>query len=77
MEAYLAAGWDRFGTIVGDLTSDMVDGIGELEADENLNNLDDLNDQKVPTYDLMGRRVSDLKPGNIYIRNGKKFMLSK
>ena len=77
VEAYLAAGWDRFGTIVGDLTSDMVDGIEELEADENLNNLDDLNDQKVPTYDLMGRRVSDLKPGNIYIRNGKKFMLSK
>jgi len=77
VEAYVEAGWERFGTIVGDLTEDMASGIEELEADENLNNLDDLNNQKVPTYDLMGRRVSDLKPGNIYIRNGKKFMLSK
>ena len=27
------------------------------------------------TYDLMGRRVTELKPGTIYIRGGKKFMI--
>ena len=26
-------------------------------------------------YDLMGRRVTDLKPGSIYIRDGKKVMV--
>ena len=27
VDAYLAAGWDRFGTIVGDLSDDIIDGI--------------------------------------------------
>lgn len=27
------------------------------------------------TYDLMGRRITTMQPGNIYIRNGKKFII--
>ena len=65
---YQASKWASFGTIVGDLTDDMIDGIEELEA------LEDLEDQDIATYDLLGRKVANLKPGTIYIRNGKKFM---
>ena len=28
-----------------------------------------------PTYDLFGRRATTLKPGTIYLRGGKKFMV--
>lgn len=74
VDAYVAANWERFGTIVGDLTDEMVDGIEEIEATDD--------EQQIIVnegafYDLMGRKVSSLRPGNIYIRNGKKFMLSK
>ena len=69
VDAYMAANWDRFGTIVGDLTDEMVDGINEVENEE----LEVKNEQAV--YDLMGRRVTDLKPGTIYIKNGRKFIV--
>ena len=65
---YQSSRWASFGTIVGDLTDDMIDGIEELEASE------DLEGQNIATYDLMGRKVTNLKPGIIYIRNGKKFL---
>ena len=74
VDKYIAANWERFGTIVGDLTDEMVDGIEDINDSNDLN---DLKDFDADTYDLMGRRVVDLKPGNIYIRNGKKFMLNK
>lgn len=74
VNAYVEANWERFGTIVGDLTDEMVDGIKEIsecpgcpEGSESSANI----------YDLMGRRVTSLQPGNIYIRNGKKFVLGK
>ena len=74
VEAYKAANWERFGTIVGDLTEDMIDGIEDLMDSDDLYNFRESN---VETYDLMGRKVTSLQPGTIYIRNGKKFMFRK
>ena len=75
VDAYEAANWERFGTIVGDLTDDMVDGIKSIENEQ----LSTLNSQlSIPNdavYDLMGRRVTTLQPGTIYIMGGKKFMM--
>ena len=31
-------------------------------------------DMNAPVFDILGRRVSELTPGQIYIRNGRKFM---
>ena len=74
VDAYVAANWERFGTIVGDLTDDMVDGIEEIQ--ESLEN-SETTEFSNNIYDLMGRKVSEMKPGTIYIRNGKKFMFNK
>ncbi len=76
LSAYKDKGWDQYGTLVGDLTDEMADGIEAIEADQ------DTNDAQTSvfgdaTYDLMGRRVTELKPGGIYIRGGKKFMMTK
>ena len=68
LEKYQASRWASFGTIVGDLTDEMIDGIDEVQESE------DLEGQHIPTYDLMGRKVTTLKPGTIYIRNGRKFL---
>ena len=72
LEAYKAANWERFGTLVGDLTDEMVDGIEDLK---DFNDLKDSKDINADTYDLFGRRVTTLQPNTIYIRNGKKFMV--
>lgn len=69
LSQYQASAWAEYGTIVGDLTDDIVDGVEEVEEFDNHENLSDA------TYDLMGRRVTDLRPGTIYIRNGKKFII--
>jgi hypothetical protein len=74
LEAYQAANWERFGTLVGDLTDEMVDGIQAIGEEQ-----EDMANGQWPmangsTYDLFGRKVTDPKPGNIYIRGGKKFM---
>ena len=74
LEAYLASDWARFGTIVGDLSDDVIDGIEEIEDIKDSKGLNDLN---VATFDLFGRRVSSLRPGTIYLRNGKKFIFGK
>ena len=68
LSKYQASDWANYGTIVGDLTDEIILGIEELE------DLKDHTDSSVATYDLMGRRVTNLKPRTIYIRNGKKFM---
>ena len=72
VEAYLNSRWATFGTIVGDLTDDMIDGIEELsecpDYSEHSESLD-------ATFDLLGRRVTNPQSGSIYIRNGKKFMM--
>ena len=74
VDKYKAANWERFGTIVGDLTDDMIDGIEAIHEEEMVNGQWSMSNE---TYDLMGRKVTDLKPGTIYIRGGKKFMLPK
>jgi hypothetical protein len=66
---YQASGWAEYGTIVGDLDDDFVDGINEVKNEK----VKVKNDDGV--YDLMGRKVTDLKPGTIYIKNGKKYMI--
>ena len=80
LAAYQAANWERFGTLVGDLTDEMADGIEDIMESKDLMNSDELNDFKgfnADVYDLFGRKVTDLKPGNIYIRGGKKFVFGK
>ena len=72
VEKYKAANWERFGTIVGDLTDEMVDGI-EAVQEETLPQRG--SEEGADTFDLMGRKVTNLQPGSIYIRNGKKFMV--
>ena len=74
LDAYKAANWERFGTLVGDLTDEMVDGIQAIEEEQEARSKEQENS---PVYDLFGRKVTDMKPGTIYIRNGKKFMFSK
>ena len=69
LEKYKKAGWDRFGTLVGDL-EDFIDGIENVIVNDNVN----LNLNNGEVYDLMGRKVTNLQPGTIYIKNGKKFM---
>lgn len=70
LEAYQNSKWAEYGTIVGDLTDEIFDAIEEID-DEQL--IKDNGDDAI--YDLMGRRVSDMKPVTIYIRNGKKFVV--
>ena len=41
-------------------------GIIEVKSDHNDN---------LPTYDTMGRKVQELKKGQLYIRQGKKFVV--
>ena len=77
VEAYKAAGWERFGTIVGDLTDDIIDGIDDISeksycSDYSENS--DYSESSASCFDLTGRRVTTLKPGSIYIRGGKKFL---
>ena len=72
LEAYKAANWERFGTLVGDLTDEMIDGIQEISEHSEYSENSEFSES---TYALTGRRVTDLKPGTIYIRNGKKFLV--
>ena len=69
---YKASRWAEFGTLVGDLE----DYEEMLTANEEVENDDVLNDKPVDgkCYDLMGRPVTRLQPGTIYIRNGRKFI---
>ena len=68
---YQASSWAEYGTIVGDLTDEIVDGIEAPFENTEASPREGLD----VIYDLMGRKVTNLKPGNIYIRNGKKFMM--
>ncbi len=63
LEDYLAASpWNKFGKIESIET-----GIGDVTVEGD--------DAEVPVYDLMGRRIVNPIPGQIYIRNGKKLVL--
>lgn len=72
LEAYKASRWAEYGTLKGDL--DEYQDIVAVEAPET----DMLRQQSLsttPTYDLFGRRATTLKPGTIYLRGGKKFIV--
>ena len=64
---YQASNWTKFGTIVGDL-DDIMDGMENeaLKAEDE--------ESAGAVYDLMGRKVSNIQPGGVYIQNGKKFI---
>ena len=66
LAAYKASAWAQFGTLVGDL--DNYTSIQQIDPDA------EISDADAPVYDLMGRRVTEMKAGNIYIRGGKKFI---
>ena len=66
LAAYKASNWAQYGTIVGDL--DNYTAIEPITPDA------DSNDANAPVYDLMGRKVANMQPGMMYIRNGKKFI---
>lgn len=73
LAAYQASGWAEYGTIVGDLDDcEIITGIDAPEMDEEIVNSKLLNSN---CYDVFGRKVTRLQPGNIYIRNGKKIIL--
>ena len=71
LSKYQASDWANYGTIVGDLTDDIVDGMEDLREYSEYSEHSESSDA---TYDLMGRKVTTLRPETIYIRNGKKFM---
>ena len=68
LDKYKASAWAEYGTIVGDLTDEIIDGIWGIKNEK----LKIKNDEAV--FDLMGRRVTTLQPGTIYIQNGKKIL---
>ena len=72
LSRYQASSWASYGTIVGDLTDEIIDAIDAVE-EETLQQKG--NGEEVAIYDLMGRKVTNLKPGNIYICNGKKLLM--
>ena len=73
---YQASSWASFGTIVGDLDDDFVDGLEEVQRAEMFNNpCSAFNDN---VYDLNGRKIPNGQlPKGIYILNGKKFIISR
>lgn len=73
LEKYQASQWAEYGKIVGDLTDDMVDGIEEIQEVGNADLRPSMAVEE--TFDLMGRKVTALQPGTIYVRGGKKFMV--
>ena len=66
LAAYKASDWAQYGTIVGDL--DNYTAIEPITPDA------DSNDANAPIYDMMGRKVTNMQPGMMYIRGGKKFI---
>ena len=69
LEKYKKAGWDRFGTIVGDLENcEIITPVLAPKADVKTIQ------ENEAIYNLQGLRVTELQPGTIYIQNGKKFM---
>ena len=67
LASYKAKGWANYGTLVGDL-----DSYTAIETP--VVNEETIDDENAPTYDLNGRTVTELTPGKIYVRKGKKFI---
>ena len=74
LSKYQSSNWAKFGTIVGDLTDEIIDGIEAPHVEEEIVNSKSSNSK---CYDLMGRRLTNLQTGTIYIRDGKKLMQTR
>ncbi len=65
---------------MGDLTEDIIDGIvamsesSEVSEDSEVSGFSESSEYSDILFDLTGRKVSDLKPHTVYIKNGKKIM---
>ena len=66
----MASAWADFGTIVGDLDNYDLTPV-QAPRDSQLA----ATTSTIPTYDLLGRRVTTLRPGTIYLRGGRKFIM--
>ena len=73
LQKYQASAWAEYGTIVGDLTDEMVDGLSEIQ-DLKFKSPNSEFKGDGAVFDLMGRKVAQPKSGTIYIRDGKKLM---
>ena len=73
LAAYKASAWAEYGTIVGDLDDCEIITDVQTPAEDML--LSGKPQTETPCYDLLGRKVTRLMPGTIYIRNGKKFTI--
>ena len=51
--------------------------VDDIEGLKDFKDSNDVRDPNVETFNLLGRRVTTLQPGIIYIRNGKKIILNK
>jgi len=71
LSKYQSSDWANYGTIVGDLTDEIIDGLQALPEEEIVNGQCSMSNE---TYDLMGRKVTKMQPGSIYIRDGKKIV---
>ena len=77
LSKYQASNWTKFGTIVGDLTDEIIDG---LTPDPSPRRGEEMVNGKLSNgkcFDLTGRKVYEMKPGIIYIKNDKKIMIDK
>ena len=82
LDRYKASKWATFGTIVGDLTDDMIDGLKEIPGPSDASDYSENAESSDCCFDLMGRKVTTLQPHTIYIKKqgsanakGKKFIV--
>ena len=68
VEKYQSSDWAGYGTIVGDLTDEIIDGIEDIKDNKEIQHLNE------GIYDLQGRRVNQMGKG-IYIVGGKKILM--
>ena len=61
----------------GETTDEIIDSIEEISDFSDCSEYSDNSDISNPStsFDLTGRRVSDVKPNTIYIRKGKKYII--
>ena len=71
---YNTSSWAKFGTIVGDLTDDIIDGLTPNPAPGRGEEMANGECSDGECFDLLGRKVTDTKPGSIYIQGNQKFM---
>ena len=75
LAAYQKSKWAEFGTLVGDLDDcEEITSVPSIPYDMEPNEEKGLTDS--PVYDLFGRRVTEMQPGTIYIRKGRKISIA-